>query len=80
MPYINTQEVRLPPPLHERVREVERKWDQGSWGRRFWSGDESLWTSSGEGNWLGWLRVLELSAGGSDLLHEFAEHVRGSIH
>ena len=77
MPNINTQEERLPLQLQERVREVSEEWDRGAKLRRFWSGDESLWTSSGEGNWLGWLRVLEPPAAGNDLLNEFAEHVRG---
>ena len=45
--------------------------------RRFWGADESLWTSSGEGNWLGWLSVLESQRAGNELLREFADQVRG---
>ena len=77
MPDINTQVERLPVPLLERVRTVSEEWDARANIRRFWDGDESLWTSSGEGNWLGWLGVVEPRPADRQALRDFAEQVRG---
>jgi transaldolase/glucose-6-phosphate isomerase len=60
----------MPSPLEtlqasaELAREVER--EIGTWVRdrrvnRLWAKDATLWTSSGEERWLGWLDVLESS-------------------
>ncbi len=77
MPRINTQQERLSDSLRERVRKVSEEWDAGAKMQRFWDGDESLWTSTGEGNWLGWLRVVEPQPMRTAQLRDFREHVRG---
>jgi transaldolase/glucose-6-phosphate isomerase len=45
--------------------------------RRIWSRDASLWTSSGEERWLGWLDEPARMRGEVDAVLRFAESVRG---
>jgi transaldolase/glucose-6-phosphate isomerase len=40
---------------------------------RIWAYDASLWTSSGEDRWLGWLDVVGRTAQHVDELNAFAE-------
>ena len=73
MAALNSQFEDLPLHLRESVERLAQGWVAEGNSRRFWEGDESLWTSSGEANWLGWLGV---SADGSRL-RRLAEEVRG---
>ena len=43
----------------------------------FWDRDETLWTSSGESGWLGWLTIIGEQLADSANLRAFADHVRG---
>ena len=42
-----------------------------------WRGDETIWTSSGESQWLGWLRIAEQQGDHLGDLEHFVEGVRG---
>ena len=52
-------------------------WSARSGNRRLWDGDESLWTSSGEARWLGWLDVIDRQLANIAELREIARRVRG---
>lgn len=68
----------MPDTLQASVRRLAKEWEHGDKMRRLWHGDESLWTSSGEAKWLGWLQVVgHQRKQGSRLLQDFAAQVRG---
>ena len=73
MPALNSQLEDLPVRLRESVERLAQGWAAEGNSRRFWDGDESLWTSSGEADWLGWLGV----SADSSRLRRLAEEVQG---
>jgi hypothetical protein len=46
---------------------------------RVWGRDASLWTDSGESDWLGWLDEPSRMAGDVELLEQFVDGLRGAI-
>ena len=70
---LNSQFEDLPLHLSESVERLAAGWVAEGSSRRFWDADESLWTSSGEADWLGWLEI----AADSSHLRKLAEDVRG---
>ena len=75
---LNTQSEDLPPLLSDSVDRFAASWAAGGDSRRLWAGDESLWTSSGESDWLGWLGIADEMASDTSPLRGLAEEVRGS--
>lgn len=73
MAALNSQLEDLPLHLRESVERLAEGWVAEGNSRRFWDGDESLWTSSGEASWLGWLG----DSADSPRLRRLAEEVRG---
>ena len=57
---------------------LEREWSEEGHVRRIWDRDESLWTSSGESAWLGWLDVVGRQLGHVDSLAAFSSDVRAA--
>jgi glucose-6-phosphate isomerase len=49
----------LPKELETAVQAVESKWESAGNTARLWKKDASLWTNSGEENWLGWLDIVD---------------------
>lgn len=74
---INNQELCLPDSISERLDALTAEWNSASNVKRFWNRDESLWTSSGESDWLGWLEVGNPNVVDSRNLRMFAEQIRG---
>lgn len=68
--------ARLPPRLASRVRAALSEWDAGGRTDRLWSRDPSLWTSSGEERWLGWLGVVEAQRRQEALFRRVSREVR----
>lgn len=54
----NQQTFSLPHDLAEAVEAILNDWQATDKVRRLWARDPSLWTSSGEENWLGWLDIV----------------------
>ena len=77
MASLNSQIERTPRRLNESVEQLLANWVADGNSRRFWDGDESLWTSSGEAGWLGWLGVVDTLASDTSHLSRLAEEVRG---
>jgi transaldolase/glucose-6-phosphate isomerase len=50
---------RLPADLAESVKAALADWKGGNNVQRLWARDASLWTSTDEGQWLGWLGIVE---------------------
>jgi transaldolase/glucose-6-phosphate isomerase len=49
----------LPKELDRAVQAAQSKWESNGNTGRLWKKDASLWTNSGEQNWLGWLDVVD---------------------
>jgi transaldolase / glucose-6-phosphate isomerase len=49
----------LPSELRKAVNEAHKSWDSAGSTDRLWKKDASLWTSSDEGKWLGWLDIVD---------------------
>ena len=49
----------LPKELESAVQAVASKWESAGNTARLWKKDASLWTNSGEENWLGWLDIVD---------------------
>ena len=73
---LNAMSWKLPADLEEGVKRALEDWRAGGKVRRLWSGDAALWTGTDEGQWLGWLGVVdaELKSGGH--LAAFANEVK----
>ena len=55
---MNSLSYRLGETLETEVHQTIKEWLDGGKIRRLWERDASLWTSSGEDQWLGWLSVI----------------------
>ena len=54
-----TSTVRLPQAASADVDQALDAWRAAGNVRRLWAGDRSLWTSSDEDRWLGWLDIVD---------------------
>ena len=77
MASLNPQLEDIPQPLNQSVERLATRWSAAGNTRRLWDGDESLWTSSGEADWLGWLGVVDELAADTSQLRALSEEVRG---
>ena len=60
MPFdINPQKFSLPPDLSRTVELTLKDWETNDKVKRLWARDASVWTSSDEGKWLGWLTIID---------------------
>ncbi|HEV8140968.1 MAG TPA: bifunctional transaldolase/phosoglucose isomerase [Pyrinomonadaceae bacterium] len=57
--HINQVNVSLPPDLRKAVEAALDDWDLQRKVARFWARDASLWTSTDEDKWLGWLNIID---------------------
>jgi len=72
-----TMEVRPGSPEMKKAFEEEMEaWRKGGRIRRLWAGDKSLWTSTDEDGWVGWLHIVEQELADVDRLHGFAEELK----
>jgi transaldolase/glucose-6-phosphate isomerase len=53
----------LPSDLERAVGEARERWDQANSTARLWKKDPSLWTNQDEGEWLGWLNIVNEQIG-----------------
>ena len=56
---LNAQAVTLPEPLASDVGKAAETWCGAGNIRRLWNEDATLWTGGNEGDWLGWLDVID---------------------
>jgi transaldolase / glucose-6-phosphate isomerase len=73
---INRQSYSLPENLISSVEGSLEDWAVNNKGRRLWARDASLWTGSDEGNWLGWLGIVDEQSAESRRPVGFAEEIR----
>jgi transaldolase/glucose-6-phosphate isomerase len=56
---INLQKFSLPPELSRAVELTLKDWETNDKVKRLWARDASVWTSSDEDKWLGWLTIVD---------------------
>ena len=72
----DSQSVALPEPLKKAVAEAAETWRKKANVHRLWNEDAGLWTGTDEGDWLGWLDVIDAQLRDLPSLHEFAAEVK----
>jgi transaldolase / glucose-6-phosphate isomerase len=72
----NEQTMALPEPLKSEVDKAAETWRSQGNIRRLWNEDATLWTGRDEGDWLGWLDVVDAQLRDLPRLTEFAAEVR----
>lgn len=77
MTAVNTQQEQIPNPIRQTVEGLVAVWSARRNMRRLWQGDGSLWTSSGESNWLGWLSIVDRQLENASLLRKFSDSIHG---
>jgi transaldolase / glucose-6-phosphate isomerase len=75
---LNSMSVKLPEALDGAVKAALEDWRKDGKLRRLWAGDPSLWTTTDEENWLGWLGVVDKQIKGVATLNDFAADVKNS--
>lgn len=73
---INQQTYRFPADLSAKVQAEIGKWKLAGKMRRLWSRDPALWTGTDEGQWLGWLGIVEDQLARVSVLEALQEEVK----
>jgi transaldolase / glucose-6-phosphate isomerase len=73
---INEVKASLPESLASAVQATTAKWTSGGKMRRLWERDATLWTGGDEGDWLGWLDIIEEQTAQQNQLQKFAREVQ----
>src|SRR5437868_3158380 len=69
---LNAMTYKLPSDLNDAVKSVLDDWRKEGKARRLWAGDASLWTSTDEAKWLGWLNIVDAELKDAGRLESFA--------
>jgi transaldolase / glucose-6-phosphate isomerase len=75
---VSQQTYKLPTEITSVVKEHINDWRAEGKVRRLWERDSSLWTSSDEGKWLGWLTIADDQLAHRHKLIAAAEDVRSA--
>lgn len=68
--------IVLPPDLAREVGTTLEEWEASGKVRRLWTRDASLWTGTDEGNWHGWLGIVDQQLKDLASLKEIAAEVK----
>src|SRR5258708_37255177 len=73
---LNRLAYKLPKELNGEVAASLEEWKNSNKVARLWQKDASLWSSSDEGRWLGWLTITETQLANLDTLKQLAAEVK----
>ena len=73
---LNSQLYMLPGKLEALVNASIDDWKKNEKVRRLWQRDASVWTGSDEGQWLGWLDIVEKQLAQLDVFKKVAADVK----
>ncbi len=76
-PQYGRQTEKIPAELDGEVRSAKDDWTMSGKVRHLWARDASLWTGKDEGQWLGWLDIVEKELAESDSHEQLAQKIRG---
>ncbi len=74
----NELKVSLPAELQSAYEQAVQDWQRGGKVKRLWNRDASLWTNEDEGQWLGWLDIVERQQKELDSYRKLAEEIKGA--
>ena len=74
---VNPQVEQIPGPLQAEVGDLCQRWASEGRMARCWSRDSSLWTATGESEWLGWLSVIDGQLAEIGNLAALQERIKG---
>ena len=75
-PEYGRQTEKLPAELDGAVRSAKDDWTMSGKARHLWAHDAALWTGKDEGQWLGWLDIVEKELAESDGHEQLAQKIR----
>ena len=75
---LNSQSFSLPFQISRRVETAIQEWQVKDGVARLWAGDASLWTGADEGQWLGWLTVVDEQLRAVDRFARLSRDVRAA--
>ncbi|HXQ97382.1 MAG TPA: bifunctional transaldolase/phosoglucose isomerase [Candidatus Limnocylindrales bacterium] len=70
------QTASLPVDMASKVAATIGDWAGGDKVRRLWAGDATLWTGADEGQWLGWLTIVEQQIAQAQVFRSLASEIR----
>ena len=73
---LNEYTYTLPSALAADVRSSLKEWSDGNKAQRLWDRDPSLWTNRSEGQWLGWLGIIDDRLGQRHLFTDLAKEAK----
>jgi transaldolase/glucose-6-phosphate isomerase len=73
---LNEQTMTLPEPLLTEIGKAAKAWRTQGNIRRLWNEEAALWTGGDEGDWLGWLDVVDAQLHDLPRFTEFSGEVR----
>ncbi|MDP4024326.1 bifunctional transaldolase/phosoglucose isomerase [Methylobacterium sp. NEAU 140] len=74
---LDGQSLALDETLAAEAKKAVESWRASGAIRRVWAGDASVWTGGDEGNWLGWLHIVEAELEKAADYAAFSEWVQG---
>ena len=75
-PIAGRQDASLPSGLRDDLAASIGDWQAADTVSRLWRRDASLWTGGSEGEWMGWLGLIDDQSGQTDQLRNIAQDVR----
>src|SRR5260221_694095 len=73
---LNRLAYKLPKELNDEVAASLEEWKKSNKVARLWQKDASIWSSSDEGHWLGWLTITETQLANLNTLKQLAAEVK----
>jgi transaldolase/glucose-6-phosphate isomerase len=73
---VSRLKTSLPESLAAAVKATTAEWQSGGKMQRLWQHDATLWTGTDEGNWLGWLDIVEEQIAQHDQLVKLAKEIQ----
>jgi transaldolase / glucose-6-phosphate isomerase len=73
---IGNESYILPAALNKQLTDAVADWGNHNKVRRLWQRDASLWTNSDEGQWLGWLDIVDKQTADLSKFQQFSEEVQ----
>jgi transaldolase/glucose-6-phosphate isomerase len=73
---VNAATIETDDALKSAIAEASKHWLADGTTRKLWAGDKSVWTSTDEDKWLGWLDIVNHEHAHVGTLTRFAESVK----
>ncbi len=68
----------LPSDLQSKYEQAAQAWEKNGNTRKLWSRDASLWTNDDEGDWLGWLDIVERQQKDLDTFRSLTDEMKSA--